>query len=196
MVSANNWKHYGPMVAFICLQIKLPHYQHYADVSENIERPSACQVHSVGCVSKTKSIHLIIFHAINRAVCIQLTRVSFDDCENTCTLSYHHYQIGSMTHLPLLGHMCVTRPQRCDRSSRFTLLLVGNISGPSMNFHIMISALLMEFALILYWTLLEKTHPRNHGWWLSGRSNLGIGRNLNKLQYNILINYNMNAKGS
>ena len=42
-----------------------------------------------------------IFHALYGAVCIQLTHVSCDDCENMCTLSHHHYQIGSMTHLPL-----------------------------------------------------------------------------------------------
>ena len=35
------------------------------------------------------------------AVRIQLTHFSYDDCENTCTLSYYHRQIGSMTHLPL-----------------------------------------------------------------------------------------------
>ena len=34
------------------------------------------------------------------AVCIQLTNQSYDDCKNTCTLSYYH-QIGSITHLPL-----------------------------------------------------------------------------------------------
>ena len=34
--------------------------------------------------------------------CIQLTHVSYDDCEHMCTLSYYHHQIGSMTHLSLL----------------------------------------------------------------------------------------------
>ena len=43
----------------------------------------------------------VIFHAIYGAVCIQLTHLSYDDCVNTCTLSYHHHQIGSMTQLPL-----------------------------------------------------------------------------------------------
>ena len=36
-----------------------------------------------------------------QAVCIQLTHLSYDDCENVCTLFYLHHQIGSMTHLPL-----------------------------------------------------------------------------------------------
>ena len=35
------------------------------------------------------------------AVCIQLIHFSFDHCENTCTWSYYHHQIGSITHLPL-----------------------------------------------------------------------------------------------
>ena len=35
------------------------------------------------------------------SVCIQLTYISYADCENTCTLSSYHHQIGSMTHLPL-----------------------------------------------------------------------------------------------
>ena len=37
-------------------------------------------------VSKIKSIHSVIFHAIYGAVCIQLTHLSYDDCENTNTL--------------------------------------------------------------------------------------------------------------
>ena len=44
---------------------------------------------------------LVIFHAINGALRIQLTHFSFDDCKNTCTWSYPHHQIGSVTHLPL-----------------------------------------------------------------------------------------------
>ena len=35
-------------------------------------------------------------------VCIQLTHFSCGDCENTCTSSYYHHQIGSMTHFRLL----------------------------------------------------------------------------------------------
>ena len=60
-----------------------------------------CQIHSVQCVSKIKTILSIIFQAMYRAVCIQLTHFSYDLCENTCTLSCYHHQIGSMTHLPL-----------------------------------------------------------------------------------------------
>ena len=54
------------------------------------------------CVSKIKSILSAIFHAIYGAVCIQLTHLAYDDCENTCSLSsYHHQQIGNMTRLTL-----------------------------------------------------------------------------------------------
>ena len=59
-------------------------------------------------VPNIKSILSIIFHAIYGVDCIQLTHFPYYDCENTCTLSYHHHQIGNMTHLPLfclgLGH--------------------------------------------------------------------------------------------
>ena len=41
-----------------------------------------CQVHSVECASKIKSVLSIIFHVIYGAVCIQLTHFSCDDCEN------------------------------------------------------------------------------------------------------------------
>ena len=52
------------------------------------------------CVSKIMSILAIIFYAIYGAVRIQFTRFSYEDFEDTRTLSYYH-QIGSMTHLPL-----------------------------------------------------------------------------------------------
>ena len=55
------------MVVFVCLHIALPHYDHYADVSVGIEL-NACQVHSVECVSRIKSILAIIFHEIYGAV--------------------------------------------------------------------------------------------------------------------------------
>ena len=37
MMCTNNQIHYGLMVVFICLHFTLPHYNHYADVSEGIE---------------------------------------------------------------------------------------------------------------------------------------------------------------
>ena len=37
MICANKRIQYGPMVVFVCLHIALPHYLHYADVSESIE---------------------------------------------------------------------------------------------------------------------------------------------------------------
>ena len=89
----NNPVHYGLMVVYSSLTITLPHYHHYADLSKGIE--------GIECVSKIRSVLSTNFHAIYRAVCIQLTHFYFDDCENTCTWSYYHHQIGSMTHLPL-----------------------------------------------------------------------------------------------
>ena len=57
--------HYDPMVAFDCLHITLPHYHHYADLSENIELLKYLSgTFCLECVSKMKSILSIIFHAI------------------------------------------------------------------------------------------------------------------------------------
>ena len=48
---ANDRVHYDPMVIFVCLQITLLHYHHYADVSEGIELLKCLSVHFVECVS-------------------------------------------------------------------------------------------------------------------------------------------------
>ena len=42
---------------------------------------------------KFKSILPVIFHAIYGTVRIRFTHLSFDDCENTCTLSYFPFAI-------------------------------------------------------------------------------------------------------
>ena len=60
-----------------------------------------------------KSILAIICNEIYVAVCIQLTNFSYDDCENTCILSYFHHQIGSMTHLPLFTLPSWNNGMRC-----------------------------------------------------------------------------------
>ena len=52
-------------------------------------------------MSKIKSVLSTIFLAIYGAVCIQLTHFSQDDCENIYIYIFIHYQIGSMTCLPL-----------------------------------------------------------------------------------------------
>ena len=99
---ANNKVHYDPMVVFLCLHITLPHYHHDADLYESVEllKYVSC-ISCLECVSEIKSILKIIFHAIYGAVRIQLIYFSYDYCENMCTLSNHHHQFGSMTHLPL-----------------------------------------------------------------------------------------------
>lgn len=68
MMCANENVHFGLKIVFVCLHITLPHYHHYAEISEDIELLNACQVHSVECVSKIKSIISIIFHHIGRWV--------------------------------------------------------------------------------------------------------------------------------
>ena len=102
MMCANNRVHYGLIVIYGYLHITLPEYHHYADLSESIELQKCfSDIFCLECVSKIRSVLSIIFHAIYGAVCIQLTCFSYDDCDNPCTWSYHHYQIWSMPHLPL-----------------------------------------------------------------------------------------------
>ena len=55
------------------------------------------QSHSVEGVSRIKSILSVKYHTIYGVVWIQLTHLSHGDCQNACTLSYCHYQIGSMS---------------------------------------------------------------------------------------------------
>ena len=57
------------------------------------------------CISCHGHIPSIIFHAICGAVCNQRTHLSYDDCENTCTLFYYHHRIESMIcHCYGVGH--------------------------------------------------------------------------------------------
>ena len=57
------------------------------------------RVFSVEFVSKIKSILLIVCLAIYGDACIQLTRFSCDDREDTCILSDNrHHQIVSVNH--------------------------------------------------------------------------------------------------
>ena len=97
------------------------HYRHYKELSDSIKH--ACQVYSVECVSKIKSILWVFFYAIYGAVC-KFTHFSFDDCDSmweyfdgllqdcsnsicnalevqqSCTkaidLSYYHHKIKNM----------------------------------------------------------------------------------------------------
>ena len=71
---------------------------------------SACQIYSVSIV---RSVISTIFHAIYGTVCIQLTHLSYDDCENTCTWSYFQHQVGSLTYLQLLRVRSWNNVVRC-----------------------------------------------------------------------------------
>ena len=64
-------------------------------------------------VSEITSILLIIFCVIYGAVCFHLTHLSYDECKNTCTLSYYHHQIGSMSHWPLFRVRSWHNGMRC-----------------------------------------------------------------------------------
>ena len=74
---ANNRVYYGPMVNQAYVKV----WNFY----------NTWQVHSVACVSKIRSILTAIFREIYEVVCIQITHLSDDDFDNTCTLSYHHH---------------------------------------------------------------------------------------------------------
>ena len=50
MTCTYNRVHYGPMVPCLCLNIKLPHYHHYAALSEGIELLKCLSVNSVSRV--------------------------------------------------------------------------------------------------------------------------------------------------
>ena len=62
--------------------------------------------HAIWCVSTMNSIPSIIFHTKYWAVFIQLTHLSDDDCENTCTLSYFTIksEVWTNSHCLGLGH--------------------------------------------------------------------------------------------
>ena len=124
------------MVVYGHLHNTLPHYHHYADLSEGIELlKHLSDIFFRECVSKIRSVFSIIFHAIYGAVCIQLTHFFYDDCENICTRSYYHHQIGSMTHLPLFRIRSWNNVMRC------------------MSFYILMS-LLSDFNITGYWSVL------------------------------------------
>ena len=98
MKCANSRIHYDMMFVFVCLHIAQPHYE----ISEDTEPLKFLWgKFCLEQVSKNNSILSNIFHKIYGAVCIQLTPFSYDDCGNTCTLSYYHHQVTRMTHLPL-----------------------------------------------------------------------------------------------
>ena len=62
---------YGLMVIYGYLHITLPHYRHYADLSEGIELLKCLSdIVCVECVSKMRSVLSSIFHTIYGAVCI------------------------------------------------------------------------------------------------------------------------------
>ena len=72
-------------VRFLC--IALSHYHRYEDLPEDVDLLK----HLLG-------IYCMYLFSIYGSVCPHLTQFSCDYCENTCTLSYYHQQIGSMNH--------------------------------------------------------------------------------------------------
>ena len=150
MLCANNRVYYGLMVVLICLHII--HYliiismQTYLKV---LKFWNACQVHSVKCVSKIESILSVIFHAIYRSICIQLTLLFHDDYENTCNLSYYHHQIGSMTHLPLFRVRSWNNGMHCLSFYILIIFLLQHLCN-----HTKSSICMFPFMQIYWWKIL------------------------------------------
>ena len=55
-----------------------------------------CQVYSLDCLSKIKSILSIISYALDGDMSFKLARSACDECDNMCTLIIYHHQIGNM----------------------------------------------------------------------------------------------------
>ena len=97
----------APIIEYIMARWSYPFHLHYFIIAnlrtylKVLNFSNACVVHSVECMSKIKTLLSIIIDAIYGALCFLLAHFSWDDCENTCTLSYCHHQIGSMNHLSL-----------------------------------------------------------------------------------------------
>ena len=112
------------------------------------------------CLRLSQFSLLIIFHAVYRAMCIRFTHFSYDDCENTCALSYYHHQIGSMAILPLFRFMS------CNNGMRW------------VSFYILIK---IRFSTFSSWCAHTKRNHRNilrRGmgdnlwWWVSRNQTL------------------------
>ena len=69
MMCANNRVHYDPMAVFVCLHITLPHYHHYANLSEGIEL--------LKCLSGTFCLEL----------CLRLSQLSSMQYMGLCVFS-------------------------------------------------------------------------------------------------------------
>ena len=111
MKRENNQIHYGLIVVFVCLRITLPHYHHYAHIYEGIELLKCLYILSNVCLRLSQ--FSMILYAIYGAVCGQLTHFSYNECANTCTSSYYHHQVGSMTHLSLFRARSLKNDKRC-----------------------------------------------------------------------------------
>ena len=85
MICANNRIHYDPVVEFVCLHIALPLYDLF-EVIELLICLSGTFVSSV-CL-RLSQFSQLFFMQYKGLLCIQLTHLSYGDCENTCT--YYH----------------------------------------------------------------------------------------------------------
>ena len=112
MMCANNRVHYSPMVVFVCLHITLPHYRHYADLSEGVELLKCfSSTFCLECVSKIKSILSIIFHAIY-GLCVFSLPITFMKIVRIRVLYLIiivRSEVWSICHCLELGHETLVR---------------------------------------------------------------------------------------
>ena len=88
--------HFGLQIVFVCLYSTPDIFCEYVSNIKHI----LSVIHYTIC-SKIKHILSVIQYTICGAVCFQFTHFPCDDWENIHTLSYYHYQTGSMNYYPL-----------------------------------------------------------------------------------------------
>ena len=88
----NNRVHFGRMVVFLCLHIKLPHFQNYSDEYESIQ---LLKLLSSVCPSEFSQVSFTHYMGL----CVIILPISIVIIVRILVFYYH--QIGSMNHLPL-----------------------------------------------------------------------------------------------
>ena len=99
IMSANSRIRFGLQIVFVCLYITLSHYNHCANLSEDIELIKCLPTYILSSVWVRLSIfsQSSIIQCVG--LCFQFTLFLCDDWDDIYTLSNYHHQIGSMYEL-------------------------------------------------------------------------------------------------
>ena len=100
-MSANSRIRFGMQIVFVCLFITPSHYHHCANLSEDIELIKCLSSYILSSVWVRLNIfsQLSIVHYMG--LCVFSLHISLVMTERIYTLSYYHYQIGSMNCHPM-----------------------------------------------------------------------------------------------